>query len=73
VIQWSSFLLVALAALVGGCVVVLLFSLGLRFAGPEAEGRMRGLGVLCFVVSGLVVVLGVCLVIPFFSPFFASL
>jgi hypothetical protein len=72
VIQWGSFVLVAIASLVVGCAVVLLFSLGLRFAGPATEGRMRGLGILCFVISGLVVTLGVCLVIPFFSPFFAS-
>ncbi|HEX3678658.1 MAG TPA: hypothetical protein VHU90_02955 [Galbitalea sp.] len=72
-IEWGSFLVVTLGSLVGGCGVVLLFSLGLRFAGPEADGTRRGLGIVCFVVCGLLVALGVCLVVPFFAPFFARL
>jgi hypothetical protein len=73
VIQWGSFLVVTLGALAGGCGVVVLFSLGLRFAGPETSGRMRGLGISCFVLCALVVALGICLVIPAFSGFFAAL
>jgi hypothetical protein len=73
VIEWGSFLVVALGSLVGGCGVVLLFSLGLRFAGPETDGKRRGLGVVCFVVCGLLVALGVCLIVPAFAPFFARL
>jgi hypothetical protein len=73
VIEWGSFLVVALGALVGGCGVVLLFALGLRFAGPATDGRWRGLGIACFTVCALVVAFGVCLVIPFFAPFFAKL
>jgi hypothetical protein len=72
-IEWGSFLVVALGSLAGGCGVVLLFSLGLRFAGPETDGTRRGLGIACFVVCGLVVALGVCLIVPFFAPFFARL
>jgi hypothetical protein len=72
-IEWGSLLVVALGSLVGGCAVVVLFSFGLRFAGPETDGRLRGLGVTCFVVCGLVVAVGVALVIPYFAPFFASL
>jgi hypothetical protein len=72
-IEWGSFLVVTLGALVGGCGIVVLFSLGLRFAGPETDGRRRGLGVACFVLCALVVALGVCLVIPYFAPFFARL
>jgi hypothetical protein len=72
VIEWGSFLVVTLGALLGGCGVVLLFALGLRFAGPETDGRMRGLGIACFVVCALLVVLGVCLVIPSLSGFFAA-
>jgi hypothetical protein len=53
--------------------VVVLFSLGLRFAGPETNGRLRGLGISCFVLCALVVALGICLVIPAFSRFFAAL
>jgi hypothetical protein len=73
VIEWGNFLIVALGSLVGGCGVVLLFSLGLRFAGPETDGRRRGLGIACFVVCALLVALGVCLVVPYFAPFFARL
>jgi hypothetical protein len=72
-IEWGSFLVVALGSLVGGCGVVVLFSLGLRFAGPETDGGRRGLGIACFTVCALLVTLGVCLVIPFFAPFFAKL
>jgi hypothetical protein len=73
VIEWASFLVVALGSLVGGCGVVLLFSLGLRFAGPATDGSKRGLGIVCFTVCALLVALGVCLVIPYFAPFFAEL
>ncbi len=72
-IEWGNFLLVLGGSIVGGCGVVLLFSLGLRFAGPETEGRLRILGVVCFVLCGLTIAAGVCLVIPAFAPFFASL
>ena len=72
-IEWGSFLVVTLVALVGGCGVVLLFSLGVRFAGPETDGSRRGLGVACFTLCALVVALGVCLVIPFFAGFFSKL
>lgn len=71
-IDWGSFVVVVVAALAGGCGVVLLFALGLRFAGPETDGRLRGLGVVFFVLCGLVVALGVCLVIPALAPFFAQ-
>jgi hypothetical protein len=73
VIEWGSFLVVALGALAGGCGVVLLFSLGLRFAGPATDGSKRGLGIACFAVCGLLVAFGVCLVIPYFAPFFEKL
>lgn len=72
-IEWGSFLVVALGSLAGGCGVVLLFSLGLRFAGPDTDGKRRGLGVTLFVLCGLLVALGVCLIVPFLAPFFARL
>jgi hypothetical protein len=73
VIEWGSFLVVALSALAGGCGVVALFSLGLRFAGPETDGSRRGLGIACFTVCALVVAIGICLVIPYFAPFFGKI
>ena len=72
-IEWGSFLVVTLGALAGGCGVVLLFSLGVRFAGPETDGSRRGLGIACFTLCALVVAVGVALVIPYFSPFFVKL
>jgi hypothetical protein len=72
-IEWGNFLIVVVAALVGGCGVVVLFALGLRFAGPETDGRLRAVGVVFFVLCGLLVALGVCLVIPALGPFFATL
>jgi hypothetical protein len=73
VIEWGSFLVVALGSLVGGCGVVALFSLGVRFAGPETDGSKRGLGIACFTLCALLVAFGVCLVIPYFAPLFAKL
>lgn len=72
-IEWGSFLVVVIGSLAGGCGVVVLFALGLRFAGPETSGDRRGLGILCFTVCGLLIALGVCLIVPAFAPFFASL
>lgn len=72
-IEWSNLLIVTLGALVGGCSVVTLFSLGLRFAGPETDGSRRGVGIACFAVCALIVAIGVCLVIPYFAGFFARL
>jgi hypothetical protein len=66
VIEWGNFLVVLLASIVGGCGVVLLFALGLRFAGPETHGRNRALGIAFFVACGLLIAYGVYLVIPFF-------
>lgn len=72
-IEWGSFLVVAVGSLVGGCGVVALFSLGLRFAGPAAKRGKRGLGIACFTACGVVVALGVALVIPYFARFFTTL
>jgi hypothetical protein len=67
-IEWGSFLIVLIASIVAACGVVALFSLGLRFAGPETPRKTRGLGILCFVACGLVIAYGVYLIIPFFHP-----
>jgi hypothetical protein len=71
VIEWGNFLVVTVGALAGGCGVVVLFALGLRFAGPETGASRRGLGIACFILCALLVALGVCLVIPYFAGFFA--
>jgi glycopeptide antibiotics resistance protein len=66
VIEWLNFALVLGASIVGGCGTVLLFSLGLRFAGSETTGRRRAIGVLFFVLCGALIAFGVYLIIPFF-------
>jgi len=71
-IEWGNFLIVLLSSVAAGCGVIALFSLGLRFAGPETESRARAAGILCFVLCGLVILFGLSLIIPFFSPFWNS-
>jgi hypothetical protein len=65
-IEWGNFLLVLVASVVAACGVVVLFALGLRFAGPETTARTRALGVACFVMCGLLIAYGVYLIIPYF-------
>ena len=64
-IDWPAFFIVLVATLVSGCLVVTLYSLGLRLV-DRATGWQRPLGIACFVTSGLVVLYGVYLVIPYF-------
>ena len=72
-IAWGSFLVVLVASIVGGCGVVVLFSLGLRLVDHDSRRQLRPLGILCFVVCGLVAALGVALVVPAFAPFLSSI
>jgi hypothetical protein len=72
-IEWGSFFVVFAAAVIAACVVMTLFSLGLRLASPQTTRTRRGLGIACFVLCALAMVLGVSLVIPAFTPFFANL
>ena len=87
-INWLSFLIVFLAAIVASCVVVVLFAGGIRlFATPprgaiaagaerdeeldDVEGPARPAsatagGVVLFVLSGLAVLYGIYLIVPFF-------
>jgi hypothetical protein len=95
-IDWGAFALVAIASIVSACVVVAVYSVGLRLwsaadtmAGkyslaedgtiaPSSQGipigtttpgavrAVRSLAILCFVVSGAVVLYGIYLVIPQF-------
>ena len=78
-IDWSAFLVVAVAALVGAVAVVCLFSLGVRLlaVGTEYDDEgdkvsVTGIrpqaatvgGYVCFTLSGLAVLYGVYLIIP---------
>jgi hypothetical protein len=64
-IDWVAFVTVLVASIVGACGVVFLFSVGLRMVGSDRAGR-RPLGVIAFVLCGLLVVYGVYLIIPAF-------
>ena len=85
-IDWFSFLVVFVAAIVSACVVVVLFGAGIRlFATPhrgaaagsardeemdDVEGPTRPAaatagGVVLFVLTGIVVLYGIYLVVPF--------
>jgi hypothetical protein len=72
VIAWGNFLVVLLASIVGGCGIVLLFSVGLRLIDVESPRPRRVLGVVCFVACALVVAFGIALVIPSLAPFLSS-
>jgi len=64
-IDWLAFLAVLVASIVGACGVVFLFSVGLRFTGSDSR-RVRPVGVLAFVLCGLLIVYGLYLIIPAF-------
>jgi hypothetical protein len=67
-IDWLAFVEVLVASIVAACGVILLFSLGLRFVAAESGTVRRPLGVVCFVLCGLVMFYGLYLIIPFFHP-----
>lgn len=62
-IDWLSFLTVAATSIVAACVIVFLFSVGLRFVASGTTWR-RPIGVLSFIVCGLLILFGVYLIIP---------
>ena len=64
-IDWLAFLTVLVASIIGACGVVFLFSIGLRFVGSDSR-RVRPLGVVAFVLCGLLIVYGLYLIIPAF-------
>jgi hypothetical protein len=75
-IDWSSFLIVAVASLVSTAVVVSLYSFGLRFRGlvqPDAKtgepvrpAYATVLSSVCFALSICAVLFGIYLIVPFF-------
>lgn len=62
-IAWLAFVQVAAASLIAACLLVTLFSLGLRVGDGEAAWR-RPAAVALFTLCGAVVVLGIFLIIP---------
>lgn len=64
-IEWENFLIVLIVSIVGGCGLVLLFSLGLRLVGAQGGWR-KPLGVASFVACGLLIAYGIYLIIPGF-------
>ncbi len=66
-IDWIAFLTVVVGSLVSGCLLVTLFSVGLRMSDGPAPWR-RPVSVAMFVACGAVVVFGIYLIVPFFHP-----
>lgn len=64
-IDWPAFFLVFFATLVAACLIVTLYSLGLRLIDRPTSWQ-RPVGIACFVACGLAVLYGVYLVIPYF-------
>lgn len=62
-IDWLSFLSVVATAVVAACVIVFLFSAGLRLVASDTTWR-RPIGVLSFIVCGALILFGVYLIIP---------
>jgi hypothetical protein len=66
-IDWAAFLIVLVTSIVSACLVVALFSLGLRLASVTGVWR-RSLAVASFAVCGLAILFGVYLIIPALHP-----
>jgi len=66
-IDWLAFLTVVLGSLVSACLLVTLFSIGLRLSDGAAPWR-RPVSVGLFVVCAAVVAFGIYLIVPFLHP-----
>ena len=64
-IDWPAFLTVVVGSLVSACLLVALFSLGLRLSDGPAAWR-RPVSVALFVICAAVVAFGIYLIVPFF-------
>jgi len=62
-INWFNFVIVVASSLVAACLLVTLFSVGLRLADGTAPWR-RPVSVVLFVLCGLLVALGIFLIVP---------
>lgn len=63
-IDWPAFFTVVAGSLIAACLLVTLFSVGLRLNDGPAPWR-RPVSVALFVVCGVVVVFGIYLIVPF--------
>ncbi|MCU1583566.1 MAG: hypothetical protein JWM49_122 [Microbacteriaceae bacterium] len=66
-VDWTAFLIVLVTSIVSGCLVVALFSLGLRLAAATGRWR-RALSVASFAGCALAILYGVYLIIPALHP-----
>ncbi|MEO6115918.1 MAG: hypothetical protein ABIP33_05990 [Pseudolysinimonas sp.] len=66
-IDWLAFLTVVLGSLIAACLLVTLFSVGLRLNDGTAAWR-RPVSVVVFVLCAAVVVFGIYLIVPFLHP-----
>jgi hypothetical protein len=66
-IDWGAFLTVVIGSLVSACLLVTLFSLGLRLNDGTAPWR-RPVSVAVFVVCAAVVAFGIYLIVPILHP-----
>jgi hypothetical protein len=67
VIDWSAFVVVAVASLVSACLLVTLYALGVRLitsTGDLLPRTRRLAGVTCFVLCGALVLYGIYLIVP---------
>jgi uncharacterized membrane protein len=64
-LDWFAFLTVVVGSLVSACLLVALFSVGLRLSDGTAPWR-RPVSVGLFVLCALVVAFGIYLIVPFF-------
>ena len=62
-IEWGSFVAVAIASLVSACLFVGLYALALRLGDGTATWR-RPVSVILFVLCGLVVLFGLFIIVP---------
>jgi len=62
-IDWLAFVSVVLSAAIAACVIVTLFSLGLRLGDGEEPWRRR-VSIALFVLCGLFVLFGIYLIVP---------
>ncbi len=66
-IDWSAFVVVAVASLVSACLLVTLYALGVRLitsTGDLLPRTRRLAGVTCFVLCGALVLYGIYLIVP---------